>query len=164
MSYRLRNIHSCNAIIHVITSYPVYHTSNTIFDILRNNSKFSVLTMALNMTGMSEYLHTRSPLTLFAPTNDAWAELDNATLTKIFEDNDKLRYIIKYHIIPSTIHSCLGVARRMTPYSLAGSRVRIGFNKYNYATVIESDITARNGVLQIIDKVVMYLYKRKYRV
>lgn len=129
--------------------------------------------MALNITGMSKYIHTKSPLTLFAPTNEAWSKLDNKTLTNLFENNNKLGYIIKYHIIPRTIYSCYVksvMSWRLAPYALTGSRVRISLKNaysktllYNYARTIVSDVTAQNGVLHVIDEVVLYMFKQKYR-
>ena len=169
MSYRLKNIEACNAIVHVITKHPIQYSKYSLLDKLRNDSRFSVLTMALEIAGMSEYIAAESPLTLFAPTNDAWSELDNETLTSIFEDSKKLRYIIKYHLIQNAIYSCDVMAGKIAPYSLTGTRVRISRSNsysdsllFNYAETIESDITAKNGVLHVINKVVRYLYKRKH--
>ena len=169
MSYRLKNIEACNAIVHVITKHPIQYSKYSLLDKLRNDSRFSVLTMALEIAGMSKYIATESPLTFFAPTNDAWSELDNRTLTSIFQDSEKLRYIIKYHLIQSAIYSCDVMAGKIAPYSLTGTRVRISLsNRYseslffNYAETSEFDITVKNGVLHVINDVVMYLYKRKY--
>ena len=169
MSYRLKDIYACNAVIHVITLHPIRHSKHTILDILKNDSRFSILTMALKITDLSEYVNKESPITFFAPTNEAWSKLDNKTLTNLFEDNNKLNYIIKYHLIASAIYSCDIKAGRMSPYSLTGTRVRISFKNsysntilYNYAETIEDDITAKNGVLYAINSVVRYLYKRKY--
>ena len=155
--------------IHVITSHPIQHSNHSLFDILKSDSRFSILTMALRIADLHDYVDQASPITFFAPDNEAWSLLDNRTLTSLFADNDKLRYVLKYHMIPRAIYSCDIGNGLMAPFSLMGTRVRISFKNshsktimYNYAETIASDITAKNGVLYVVNDVVRYLYKQKY--
>lgn len=125
--------------------------------------------MALKISGMNDRLRSKSAITIFAPTNDAWSKLDNRTLTKIFEDNEELNYTMKYHMIYGKVYSCYVKTGQIAPFSLTGTRVRVSSrdyhsNKllYNYAETVESDITASNGVLHAIDQVALYLSSRRY--
>ena len=128
-----------------------------------------MLQMVLRMTLMNETLEKKAPLTFFAPINDAWAKLDNKTLMALFSDIENLKEVMKYHTLRGTYYSCNVLWSKMSPYAMTGRRVRIslknGFShaiKFNYATTIEQNINTRNGVLHIIDDVVLYLYKSRY--
>eukprot|EP00112_Aurelia_sp_Birch-Aquarium-sp1_P013108 Seg2770.3 transcript_id=Seg2770.3/GoldUCD/mRNA.D3Y31 product="Transforming growth factor-beta-induced protein ig-h3" protein_id=Seg2770.3/GoldUCD/D3Y31 len=169
VSFRYRDLSACNVTINVLYSHVLKPSKYSMLDHIKSDSRFSMLQMVLRMTLMNETLEKKAPLTFFAPTNDAWAKLDNKTLMALFGDNDNLKEVMKYHILPGTFYSCNVLWSKMSPYAMTGRRVRIslknGFSdtiKFNYATTIEQNIKTRNGVLHVIEDVVLYLYKSRY--
>ena len=169
MSPRLRNIEACNAAIHVINSQPIRHSKKSILDIITSDSRLLLLSMALNFTNLKRTLDSKSPITFFAPSNEAWQKLDNKTLVDYFGNEQQLTDVLEYHTIFGTFYSCNLSRRKSSPFSIAGRRVRLSLKNFysdkiifNYAETIASNIVAKNGVVHIVDNVVQYLYKRKY--
>ncbi|MDW5562644.1 MAG: fasciclin domain-containing protein [Methanomassiliicoccus sp.] len=133
--------------------------SNTIAQTAEENSDLSTLVTALNAAGLVDALNGTGPFTVFAPTNEAFAKLDPALLQKLTTtDVATLKQILLYHVasgevMAGDLEDCQQIV------TLQGGTVTvhiIGSDVYiNDAKVIITDIQASNGVIHVIDTVLM---------
>jgi uncharacterized surface protein with fasciclin (FAS1) repeats len=117
--------------------------------------QFKTLVAAVKAAGLVEALKGKGPLTVFAPNDDAFAKLPKSTLEDLLqpENRDKLSAILTYHVVPGKI--LLGT---QSPATLQGQSVTIrttGSFEVNGANVIATDIAASNGVIHVIDSVLI---------
>ena len=117
--------------------------------------QFKTLLAAAKAAGLVETLKSKGPLTVLAPNDDAFAKLSKGTVEGLLkpENRDKLVAILSYHVLPGRI--LLGA---QSPKTLQGQSVTIrtsGSFEVNGANVIASDITASNGVVHVIDSVLI---------
>jgi uncharacterized surface protein with fasciclin (FAS1) repeats len=117
--------------------------------------KFKTLVAAVKAAGLVEALKGEGPLTVFAPNDDAFAELPKGTVEELLkpENREKLIAILSYHVLPGKI--LLGA---QSPETLEGQSVTIrtaGPFEVNGVNVIASDITASNGVIHVIEGVLI---------
>jgi uncharacterized surface protein with fasciclin (FAS1) repeats len=122
-----------------------------------NEGTFKTLIIALREAGLYDILSSEGPFTIFAPTDEAFSKLPNGTIEKIMKDKEKLTDILTYHIIPNRVFS-KDVNSLQKADTINGKQVKIkaGNNvKIDNARVIKSDIKCTNGVLHIIDEVLL---------
>ena len=122
--------------------------------------KFKTLVTAIEAAGLVETLKGKGPFTVFAPTDEAFAKLDSATLADLLkpENKDKLTAILTYHVVSGKVKSsdikgdmeAPTVNGKALSIKLMGGKVMI-----NEATVIVPDVNADNGVIHIIDTVLL---------
>lgn len=132
------------------------NNGSTIFDILANDNRFTTLTTIVKAVGASDALQSKRQFTVFAPTDKAFSRLPSGTVEKLLRNIPKLKEILFYHIIRSKIKS------KNLPEELetaSGNDIHIftterGFMVEN-AHVIMADINASNGVIHIIDEVLL---------
>jgi|tagenome__1003787_1003787.scaffolds.fasta_scaffold20059147_2 uncharacterized surface protein with fasciclin (FAS1) repeats len=119
---------------------------------------FSILARAIEAAGLTETLKGEGPFTLFAPTDEAFAKLPKSTLDALLEDPEKLAAVLTYHVVPRPVGSA-DVARltsvrtangKVVPISIADGKVMVG-----NATLIQTNIPATNGVIHVIDTVLL---------
>ena len=124
-----------------------------------SKEQFSTLVAAVKAAGLAETLSGEGPFTIFAPTNDAFAALPEGTVETLLkpENREQLQSILTYHVVPGKI-----MAADVQPTLLEtvnGQNVRIsvkdGTVMVDGAKVIATDITASNGVIHVIDSVIM---------
>ncbi len=122
---------------------------------------FSTLAAALGAAGLISTLKGAGPFTVFAPTDDAFAKIPAETLSRLLqpENQQKLKAILSYHVLPGkvTSHQAIKLAPGAAP-TVQGQSVRImneGGLKINDARVIAPDVEATNGVIHVIDNVLM---------
>jgi uncharacterized surface protein with fasciclin (FAS1) repeats len=130
----------------------------TIVDIAVSAGTFNTLVAALKAAGLVEVLKGKGPFTVFAPTDEAFAALPKGTLENLLkpENKDKLVKILTYHVVSGTILSTDLKAGKVV--TLEGSPVTIRLGKsvtVNDARVVKADIKASNGVIHVIDKVIL---------
>ena len=102
-------------------------------------------------------LATGGPFTVFAPHDDAFAKLPPGTVQTLVDNPPQLGRILQYHVVSGTLHKA-DLAEKGTVVSLEGSPipVRVGENfEVKNATVIAADIDADNGVIHVIDTVIL---------
>lgn len=132
--------------------------ATTIVDVAASKEAFSTLVTAVKAAGLVETLSSEGPFTVFAPTNDAFAELPEGTLGALLEDKEKLTSILTYHVVAGKVTSdeVVGLERAATAN---GAELRIraenGVVMINDATVIQADVMADNGVIHVIDTVLL---------
>jgi len=121
--------------------------------------KFSTLATALTAAGLVETLKGDGPFTVFAPTDEAFAKVPQETLRKLLkpENKDKLTAILTYHVVAGKImaRDVVNVNKATT---VQGQSIKIDAKdgvKIDGAKVITADIEAANGVIHVIDAVLM---------
>jgi uncharacterized surface protein with fasciclin (FAS1) repeats len=153
------DIQCSNGIIHVIDRV-ILPSSDDIVAIAKEAGTFKTLLAAAKAAGLAEALSGKGPLTVFAPTDEAFAKLPKGTVASLLkpENKAKLAAILKYHVVAGRVYSGDAVAAKKAT-TLQGGSVRItvtnGKAKVNNANLIATDIDASNGVIHVIDSVIL---------
>ena len=153
------DIQCSNGVIHVIDQVILPATDN-IPTVAANANSFETLLAAANAAGLVDALSGNGPLTVFAPTDEAFSKLPDGTLSSLLlpENKAKLASILKYHVVSGRIYSDDAVAAG-TATTLEGSSVRISVDgdvgRVNGAKLLSTDIDASNGVIHVIDSVLL---------
>lgn len=135
--------------------------ANTIIAVAAGNPEFSTLVTAITAAGLVDALNGEGPFTVFAPTNAAFAALPAGTVEDLLKpiNKAKLTAILTYHVIPGKIESAALTGKKLSsPATLQGGTVDIdGTNgvKVDGANVVVADVKASNGVIHVIDKVLL---------
>lgn len=135
--------------------------SNTIVDVAASNPDFSTLVTALKAADLVDALKGPGQFTVFAPTNAAFAALPAGALDDLLkpENKAKLQAVLKYHVIPARIESAALAGKKLTsPATLQGGTLAIDATKgvnVAGANVVKADVGASNGVIHVIDKVLL---------
>ena len=128
---------------------------NDIVDTAVAAGNFKTLVAAVKAAGLVDSLKAEGPLTVFAPTDEAFAKLPAGTVEELLqpENSDKLIALLSYHVVPGKL-----MLSAQSPETLQGQSLTIktpGSFEVNGANVITSDIEASNGVIHIIDSVLL---------
>lgn len=120
---------------------------------------FTTLVAAVEAAGLVDTLKGEGPFTVFAPTDDAFAALPAGTVEDLLkpENKDKLVAVLTYHVVPGKVMSG-DLTNGMMAATVGGAEVTImteGGVKVNDANVVTADIEASNGVIHVIDKVIL---------
>lgn len=128
-----------------------------IVDIAVSAGSFQTLVTAVQVAGLVETLKSPGPFTVFAPNDDAFAKLPPGTVQTLVQNIPQLARILTYHVVPGKLMAA-DIAKVNSLTSVEGSTIRIdtseGF-EVNNATVIAPDIEADNGVIHVIDTVIL---------
>lgn len=146
-------------VVHVSTT--VQTESKSIVDIAVGNPDFSTLVAAVKAAGLVETLAGKGPFTVFAPTNAAFAKLPKETVESLLkpENKDKLIAVLTYHVVPGKVMAS-DVVKVTEAKTVQGQAVKVavvdGKVKLNgSSTVVKTDIGASNGVIHVIDTVIL---------
>jgi uncharacterized surface protein with fasciclin (FAS1) repeats len=118
---------------------------------------FSTLATALTAAGLIDTLKGPGPFTVFAPTNDAFAKIPAADLRALLEDKAALTKVLTYHVVAGKVMAA-DVVTMKEAKSVQGGTIAIDATagvKVNNAMVTATDILATNGVIHVIDTVIM---------
>jgi uncharacterized surface protein with fasciclin (FAS1) repeats len=118
---------------------------------------FNTLSKALAAAGLGETLKGPGPFTVFAPTDEAFAKLPPGTLEALLADQAKLTKVLTYHVVPGTVMAA-DVVTMSSVKTVQGQSVTIdtrGGVKVDNANVVKTDILATNGVIHVIDAVIL---------
>lgn len=131
-----------------------------IVDIAAGNDDFSTLVAAVQAAGLVDTLKSDGPFTVFAPTNDAFAALPAGTVETLLqpENKDQLIKVLTYHVVPGAVTSDQLAGKRLRVTTVQGQTVHVNGKhgvKVNDATVTAADIIASNGVIHVIDTVLL---------
>ena len=128
-----------------------------IVDTAKSAGSFNTLLTAIEAAGLTETLKGDGPFTVFAPTDEAFAKLPAGTVEALLKDKEKLAKILTYHVVPGTV-----MAKDVKPgkvTTVEGSRLNITKGtsgvKVDSANVVATDVVATNGVIHVIDSVVL---------
>lgn len=130
----------------------------TIVEIAASADSFKTLTAALKAAGLVEVLSGKGPFTVFAPTDEAFAALPKGTVENLLKPENKatLVKILTYHVVPGKVLSTDLKSGKVA--TVEGGDVTITVGKsvmVNNAQVAKADIKASNGVIHVIDKVLL---------
>ena len=132
--------------------------ANSIAEIAASNPDFSTLVAALKSAGLVDVLNGTTNFTVFAPTNQAFAALPEGTVEALLKPENKaqLVQILTYHVVPGRVLST-SLQSGQVP-TVAGPAVDVSVGNsvaVNNAEVIQADIKASNGVIHVIDQVLL---------
>jgi uncharacterized surface protein with fasciclin (FAS1) repeats len=138
---------------------PAFAQDKDIVDTAVDAGSFTTLVAAVEAAGLVETLKGEGPFTVFAPTDEAFAALPEGTVENLLlpENKDQLVAILTYHVVPGNVMST-DLTDDMTATTVQGSDVTIDLDNgvmVQDATVVTPDIAASNGVIHVIDKVIM---------
>jgi uncharacterized surface protein with fasciclin (FAS1) repeats len=131
----------------------------TVVEIAAGNESFTTLVAAVKAAGLAEALSGTGPFTIFAPTNEAFAKLPKGTVETLLkpENKDKLAGILKYHVVSGKVMAA--DVKAMKVKTLQGSEFEItikeGAVMVDGAKVVKTDIVGKNGVIHVIDSVIL---------
>jgi uncharacterized surface protein with fasciclin (FAS1) repeats len=129
----------------------------SIFETLEGDARFTTLVTAIEAADLDGTLTTGGPFTLFAPTNAAFDALPDGTLDAVLADPDLLEAVLLYHVVSgSTLSSELSDGQSIT--TLQGQQLTVSINgtvDIDEATVTQADLEASNGVIHVIDGVLI---------
>lgn len=119
---------------------------------------FKTLATALKEAGLIETLKGEGPFTVFAPTDEAFAKVLKADLNNLLKDKEQLKKVLLYHVVAGKIMST-DVTKLKSAATVEGSDVQISIKgkdvMINAAKVVAVDVDATNGVIHVIDSVIM---------
>jgi uncharacterized surface protein with fasciclin (FAS1) repeats len=129
----------------------------TIVDIAVQAGSFKTLVQAVQAAGLVETLSGEGPFTVFAPTDEAFAQIPAETLQAVLADKEKLTAILTYHVVPGKLMAA-DVVRSTQLQTAQGQSITVsteGGVRVDNANIIQTDIEADNGVIHVIDQVIM---------
>jgi transforming growth factor-beta-induced protein len=153
------DIQCSNGVIHVIDAV-MLPTAGDIVDVAAKAGSFKTLIAAAKAAGLVETLKGKGPLTVLAPTDEAFAKLPAGTVANLLKPENKAQLvkILTYHVVAGRAFA-KDVAGAKQVQSVEGSPIKITAKKgkvmANEATIIATDINASNGVVHVIDRVIM---------
>jgi uncharacterized surface protein with fasciclin (FAS1) repeats len=123
---------------------------------------FKTLVTAVKAAGLVDTLKSKGPFTVFAPNDDAFAKLPKGTVEGLLKDIPKLKAVLTYHVVAGKVMAA-DVVKLKTAKTVQGQDVKIDASKWhlhknvkiNDANVIKADIVTDNGVIHVIDKVIL---------
>lgn len=149
------DIAASNGVIHVIDA--VIMPKNDIVEAARAAGSFETLLAAIEAAGLTDTLRGDGPFTVFAPTDEAFAKLPKDALDALLKDRARLASILTYHVVPGKVLAA-DVVKLTEAKTVQGQRVRVakaGGVTVDGAKVVKTDVPATNGVIHIIDTVIM---------
>jgi uncharacterized surface protein with fasciclin (FAS1) repeats len=133
------------------------HGAKDIVDTAVAAGSFKTLATALQAAGLVETLKGQGPFTVFAPTDEAFARIPKADLDALLKDKAKLTRVLTYHVVPGRVMAA-DVVKLKEAKTLEGQSLKIDASsgvKVDGATVIKADVAASNGVIHVIDAVIL---------
>ena len=131
-----------------------------IVEVAKGAGVFNTLVAAVQAAGLGETLSGKGPFTVFAPTDEAFAKLPAGTVEALLKDTKKLAAILTYHVLSGKVMAAdVLKAERVKPATVNGQpldvQVRDGKVFVNNAQVVKADVAASNGVIHVIDTVLL---------
>ena len=135
-------------------------TSKNIVETAVQSGKFNTLVAALKAAGLVNTLNGKGPFTVFAPSDTAFSKLPTGTVDGLLkpENKAKLVSILAYHVIPGKVMSGDIAGKKISVKTVQGSEISVDAMygvKINDSNVVSADIAATNGVIHVIDKVLI---------
>jgi uncharacterized surface protein with fasciclin (FAS1) repeats len=133
-----------------------------IVDTAASAGNFKTLVTAVQAAGLADTLKSPGPFTVFAPTDDAFAKLPKGTVENLLKDIPRLKSVLTYHVVAGKVMSA-DVVKLKTAKTVEGEDLKIDASRWhghkmpkiNDAEIVKADIMADNGVIHVIDKVLM---------
>jgi len=137
-----------------------YGTKKDIVDTAVSNGSFNTLVAAVTAAELVDTLKSPGPFTVFAPTDEAFAKLPDGTVEMLLEpaNRDKLVAILTYHVVPGRITSADIAGKTASVETVQGQNIEVDAVdgvRVDNANVIGADVEASNGIIHVIDAVMM---------
>ncbi len=157
---RLRNLAAAAAIAVSSMALSAQAFAADVVDTAVAAGNFKTLVAAVQAAGLVDTLKGAGPFTVFAPTDEAFAKLPAGTVETLLkpENKDKLVAILTYHVVPGKVMAADVAGKELMVKSVQGSEISVNGKdgvKVDAATVIKADIVTDNGVIHVIDAVIM---------
>ena len=166
----ITDVEASNGVIHVIDAVLLPPTDETmpmdIVEVAIADGRFSTLVTAVSEAGLVETLQSEGPFTVFAPTDEAFAQLPEGTLEALLEPENKQQLIdiLLYHVVAGKVMAAdvVGLDGQMVDTALEGKQIAIEVDNGSVllngeVMVIITDVEASNGVIHVIDAVLLPL-------
>ena len=153
---RLRNIAAAAAFAVSSLALSAQAYAADIVDTAVAAGSFKTLVTAVQAAGLVETLKGKGPFTVFAPTDEAFAKIPKATLDALLKDKAALSKVLTYHVVPGKVMAANVSAGKVK--TVQGSEITVttaGGVKVDNANVVKTDVVASNGVIHVIDTVIM---------
>ena len=129
----------------------------TLVEVAQSDGRFGTLVQALQAAELVDTLTGDGPFTVFAPTDDAFEQLDDEVLNTLLNDKAKLTKILTYHVADDryTARDLAGLSRLTT---LSGDDLQVSSEtdlRVDEATIVQTDVEADNGIIQVVDQVIL---------
>lgn len=138
---------------------PAFAAEKDIVDTAISAGSFKTLVEAVQAAGLVETLKGKGPFTVFAPTDEAFAKLGDQTIKDLLKNKEQLGAILKYHVVPGKVMAEQAVKINGPVKTVQGKEVMIqtrnGAVYVGKAKVIKTDIVCNNGVIHVIDAVIL---------
>ena len=159
LSNRVRTALAVAALVTLIPASAIAdsHMGKDIVDTAVAAGSFETLVTAVQTAELVETLKGKGPFTVFAPNDAAFAKIPSDQLNALLADKKKLTAVLLYHVVPGKVMAA-DVAGLTSAKTVEGQEIRIDTSngvKVNDAKVIKTDIMASNGVIHVIDTVLM---------
>lgn len=129
-----------------------------IVDVANSAGSFQTLLVAVKAAGLEDTLRSEGPFTVFAPTDEAFAAIPKETLNALLADKEALKKVLLYHVVSGEVNAktVVGLDKAQTaaglhvPIHVKGGKVKVGD-----ATVVKTDINASNGLIHVVNSVIL---------
>jgi len=155
------DVSASNGVVHIIDEVilPPSMQPKNIVQLAMANEELSTLVAAVKAAGLVNTLSGKGPFTVFAPTNAAFEALPEGTLEALLkpENKDQLTAILTYHVVPAKVMSS-DLSNGQTAATVQGENVTVNLTdgvKISGANVVAADVDASNGVVHVIDQVIL---------
>jgi transforming growth factor-beta-induced protein len=156
------NVQATNGVVHVIDKV-ILPTNKNIVQLAQGNADFSILVEAVVAADLATTLSGKGPFTVFAPTNQAFANLLaelNTTKAALLANKPLLTKVLTYHVVPSQVLSSQipfgkPITSAATDTFTIGTDLKITDQANRKAGIVATDLAASNGVVHVIDKVIL---------
>ena len=144
----------------IALALPINAKAADIVDTAVAAGSFNTLVAAVQAAGLVDTLKGKGPFTVFAPTDEAFAALPEGTVESLLqpENKDQLVAILTYHVVPAKVMSGDIAGKRAKVLTVQGDRLSVNAKngvKVDGANVVQADIEASNGVIHVVDKVLL---------
>ncbi|MCR9244579.1 MAG: fasciclin domain-containing protein [bacterium] len=154
------DVNASNGVIHVIDSVMLPPAGPSIVDVAAKAGSFGTLLAAAKAAGLADTLGNGGPFTVFAPTDEAFAKLGKDTIADLLKpaNKQKLADILKYHVVAGKVMSPVAVKLKAAQ-AISGKTIAVNFDgkalRVAGAKVIKADVEAQNGVIHVVDTVML---------
>ena len=159
----MQTIKSMLGALALVCSFAIAMTparAGDIVDTAVSAGSFNTLVAAVKAADLVETLKGEGPYTVFAPTDAAFAKLPKGTLESLLkpENKSKLKAVLTYHVIPGKVSSNDIAGKRLDVATVQGAKAKVDATNgvmIDDARVVKADVMATNGVIHVIDKVIL---------
>jgi len=152
------DIRADNGIIHVVDQVMLPEAIEDIIQVARGAGIFNTLLTAVEAAGLTDVLKGDGPFTVFAPTDEAFADVPMDALTALLADPQALAAVLTYHVVPGELRAAEVLATSsLTTVNGAEASISTdgeGNPRIQDAIITATDIPARNGIIHVIDRVI----------